>query len=402
MKLINKIAIVLIAIALVLGSTVYYQYTQITAKNPNIDVFAFNDQPVEYKDATINYNLLGFIPFDREFHQDEIIRYETDQVLNELTVNTHTQILVTAPDQSTQSYTGSQALAFEADGEYKISLDETSDTGSLIHYEFFVDVQNLPNITISNLSPLQGEVLIIDITNLSLNSTIVIDSQFSPSAISQTNHEARLYLPMEYKASAKQYPLDITINGKKHTYVLDVQAYDFKKEYFNIDQDILDATTGNPAAANEFKAAIYPLYETFEPVEYWSGNFTLPVLNAEISSGFGDQRYINGSTTPSRHGGIDYAIDCGTDVYASNAGKIDFAKLLIITGNTVVIDHGLGLKTYYEHMTDLTVSQGDMVEKGQLIGHVGTTGVSTGCHLHFQAMIKNQMINPAFLFELIK
>ena len=67
-------------------------------------------------------------------------------------------------------------------------------------------------------------------------------------------------------------------------------------------------------------------------------------------------------------------------------------------GNTIVIDHGLGLKTFYEHMEDITITQGDMVEKGQLIGHVGTTGYSTGCHLHFQAMVKNQSINPEFLY----
>ena len=51
-------------------------------------------------------------------------------------------------------------------------------------------------------------------------------------------------------------------------------------------------------------------------------------------------------------------------------------------------------------MEDITITQGDMVEKGQLIGHVGTTGYSTGCHLHFQAMVKNQSINPEFLYKI--
>ena len=69
-------------------------------------------------------------------------------------------------------------------------------------------------------------------------------------------------------------------------------------------------------------------------------------------------------------------------------------------GNTIIIDHGLGLKTYYEHMEDIIIKAGDLVEKGQLIGHVGTTGYSTGCHLHFQAMVKNQSINPEQLYTL--
>jgi len=400
MKSLKKILLITISIALVFGSTVFFQYTLFNQMEPSIEVYTFNSQPVTYQQATVQYQLLGFIPFKKTYQQNEPIRYDTDQILNTLSVSETTQVKVTAPDQSTQTITGSQTLSFEQDGEYKIELDDASIKATQVHYEFMVDVQVLPNITISTLTPFQGEILIIDITNIPLNSTITVASQFLPSSISQIDHVSRFYLPMEFKAEAKQYPLDITINGKSYDYVLDVQAYDFKKEYFTIDQSILDSTTGNPAAANEFKAAIYPLYETSVPVEYWSENFTLPVLNARISSNFGDMRFINGSKTPSRHSGIDYAIECGTDVYASNAGKVDFAQRLIITGNTVVIDHGLGLKTYYEHMSDLAVAQGDMVEKGQLIGHVGTTGVSTGCHLHFQAMIKNQMINPDFLYHL--
>ena len=306
---------------------------------------------------------------------------------------------MTTPSQKIIVSRGSQTLVFDEDGKYKIELDEKQDWSN-VHYEFFVDVNNLPNITISNLNPYQGEVLIIDISNIKQNSTIEVQNQFSPSVILQQTHTARFYLPMEFKTEAKSYPLTITINNKPYVYNLDVKAYDFNKQYFSIDATIIKNTTGNPIATNEFRATIHPLYATAEPVEYWQGNFIVPVINARISSNFGDMRFINGAKTPSRHSGIDYAISCGTDVSASNSGKVDYAGFLILTGNTVVIDHGLGLKTTYLHMKDLTVKTGDQVNKGQLIGHVGTTGVSTGCHLHFQAMIKTQQFNPNSLYKI--
>ncbi len=400
MKFITKVIVVLIVLTLTIGATAYYEIQHIIKSDPQTQIFSFNNAGITYKTATIKYRILGgLIPFDHTFTQANVATLYTDQILNTLVVNDDTQVKITTPDQKIISSLGSQTLAFEEDGRYKIELRHQQDE-SLSYYEFLVDVEIIPNISISNLNPSQGEILIIDIKNIRQNSTIEIQNQFSPSAISQGSHMARFYLPMEFKTAANTYPLTITINGKAYEFNLDVKAYEFNKQYFSIDADIIKNTSGNPIAVNEFKATIHPLYETAEPVEYWQGNFIIPVNNARISSNFGDMRYINGSKTPSRHGGIDYAISCGTDVSASNFGKVDYAGFLILTGNTVVIDHGLGLKTHYLHMKDLTVKTGDLVDKGQIIGHVGTTGVSTGCHLHFQAMIKTQQFNPTFLYKI--
>ena len=203
---------------------------------------------------------------------------------------------------------------------------------------------------------------------------------------------------MAYREAAKVYPLTLSINGQEYNYELDVNTYEFKEIHFTVKQTVVSSTVGNNDAVIQYRETIYPLYETFETEEYWEGNFINPVEGARMSSTFGEMRFVNNAKTPTRHAGIDYAIACGTEVLASNAGKVEYAGFLTMIGNTIVIDHGLGLKTFYEHMEDITITQGDMVEKGQLIGHVGTTGYSTGCHLHFQAMVKNQSINPEFLY----
>ena len=86
-------------------------------------------------------------------------------------------------------------------------------------------------------------------------------------------------------------------------------------------------------------------------------------------------------------------------IAAANNGKILFADFLQLTGNTVVIDHGFGLKSFYYHMDSLNVKEGDMVQTGDIVGTVGSTGYSTGPHLHYSLLVNNVFINPWTAFE---
>ena len=131
---------------------------------------------------------------------------------------------------------------------------------------------------------------------------------------------------------------------------------------------------------------------------YWENPFLQPV-SGEITTQFGCIRYTNDDPTPSRHGGIDIAAKTGTDVLAANNGRVLFAERIQLTGNTVVIEHGYGLKSFYYHMDSLSVSAGDAVKKGDKIGEVGTTGYSTGPHLHFALAVNNVFVNPWTAFD---
>lgn len=111
------------------------------------------------------------------------------------------------------------------------------------------------------------------------------------------------------------------------------------------------------------------------------------------SSYFGEVRYGIGDTTP--HKGHDYAAPAGTPIYAAAAGTVVIAGYSNSAGYWVVIDHGDGLTTKYMHMyTQPYVSAGQSVEKGQNIGGVGTTGQSTGNHLHFQVEEYGIAVSP--------
>ena len=109
-------------------------------------------------------------------------------------------------------------------------------------------------------------------------------------------------------------------------------------------------------------------------------------------------RTVNGVPSD-RHGGVDIAAARGTEIAAANSGKVLFAEYIALTGNTVCIEHGMGLKTWYYHMDSLSVSEGETVSKGQKIGEVGSTGFSTGPHLHWAASVFNVYVNPWSLVE---
>jgi murein DD-endopeptidase MepM/ murein hydrolase activator NlpD len=133
------------------------------------------------------------------------------------------------------------------------------------------------------------------------------------------------------------------------------------------------------------------------PVPLWDGLFVQPV-EGRISTQFGQMRYTNGNFT-SRHAAIDIAAPEGTPIAAAAGGRVVLAEELYVSGKAVIIDHGLWLFTYYYHLSEIGVKAGDEVKAGDLIGKVGSTGYSTGPHLHYAAAVKGDFVNPDMLRE---
>ena len=133
-----------------------------------------------------------------------------------------------------------------------------------------------------------------------------------------------------------------------------------------------------------------------------TGEMMSPLDSGYISSGFGTRRDpINGSQR--FHEGIDIAAPIGTQIHAVDNGKVVFAGKQGGYGNTVIIEHSNGVRTRYAHAESLSVSVGDVVEAGQVVGKVGSTGRSTGPHLHFEVIGKDgQHLNPGkFLTKVV-
>ena len=126
-----------------------------------------------------------------------------------------------------------------------------------------------------------------------------------------------------------------------------------------------------------------------------TGKFIYPTTNTQISAGY--PNYSNGSY----HGGVDFPVATGTPVGASADGVVVISKALKNSdgsyrsyGEYVVIDHGSGIRTYYCHLSQRLVSEGQTVKQGQVIGKSGSTGNSTGPHLHFEVRVNNTRVDP--------
>lgn len=131
----------------------------------------------------------------------------------------------------------------------------------------------------------------------------------------------------------------------------------------------------------------------------WKNGFILPV-EGRISGQFGNQRIFN-DIPKSPHSGVDIAAPAGTPVKASASGKVLLSGgNYFYGGNMVILDHGLGLQTIYMHLQETKVKVGQEVEKGDIIGLVGSTGRSTGPHLHWGASLQNIRFRPHSLLGL--
>jgi murein DD-endopeptidase MepM/ murein hydrolase activator NlpD len=130
----------------------------------------------------------------------------------------------------------------------------------------------------------------------------------------------------------------------------------------------------------------------------FNARFILPVAS-KVSSPFGLRRIINGQER-SPHTGIDIAAASGTAVKAANSGRVVFVDNLYFSGNSLVIDHGLGIFTMYFHLQSVALSKGELVKRGQILGRVGKTGRATGPNLHWGVRIGLARVDPLALIEL--
>jgi len=130
----------------------------------------------------------------------------------------------------------------------------------------------------------------------------------------------------------------------------------------------------------------------------WEGSFMLPLEN-DTSTLFGTKRILNKKRV-SVHKGLDIKGKGGEEVKASNSGRVVLAEELFFGGNTIILDHGQGIYTIYMHLSEFNIGPEDIISKGEVIGFVGSSGRSTGPHLHFGVKVLNINTNPISLVKL--
>jgi murein DD-endopeptidase MepM/ murein hydrolase activator NlpD len=138
--------------------------------------------------------------------------------------------------------------------------------------------------------------------------------------------------------------------------------------------------------ANE-DAFLQTIFQESAEEQLWEGLFQLPITNTVVSAGYGDSRSYNNGPIEIFHTGVDFAAPTGTPVLAPANGVVVFSDLLELRGMVVIIDHGLGVMSAYFHLSEIAVEVGQEVVTGATIGAVGSTGLSSGPHLHWDMRI---------------
>jgi murein DD-endopeptidase MepM/ murein hydrolase activator NlpD len=173
-----------------------------------------------------------------------------------------------------------------------------------------------------------------------------------------------------------------------------VAATDFPAEYLTVPPDGPNGLQPPDQVQKELNIRAR-VYAQVSRVKLWNGAFILPVTGP-ISTAFGTSRSYNGGPLSTHHSGTDFAADEGTPVKASADGRVAFAGMLTTRGNSVIVDHGLGVFTAYHHLSRIDVAEGQTVTQGQIVGAVGMTGLATGPHLHWELVVGGQNVDPVY------
>jgi len=215
----------------------------------------------------------------------------------------------------------------------------------------------------------------------------------------------RALLGIDLDLKPQQYPLTLAAKTESAQELtcsasVDVKEGKFATESLKVAPNFVQPDPEQLARAEAERQRLRAIFATITPDRLWDGSFHYPLAGITTGGNFGKRRVLNGQPG-SPHSGVDFPAPTGTPVYAPQRGRVVLAEPLYFSGNTVVLDHGLGLYTLYAHFESISVQPGDLVDTGALLGKVGATGRVTGPHLHWGATVNRARTNPLQLITLL-
>ncbi len=172
-----------------------------------------------------------------------------------------------------------------------------------------------------------------------------------------------------------------------------IKAGEFETQHIVLPPDkggLLD-----PAKLKAERERLYAIWTKVSGPPRWSEPFKFPIAEGfPRTSPYGTRRSYNGGPVSSYHAGSDWGAPEGTPILAPAPGVVVLAEPLFVRGGAVIIDHGAGVYSNFWHMSQIDVKPGDVVETGDQLGLVGTTGLSTGAHLHWEIRINGLAVDP--------
>jgi murein DD-endopeptidase MepM/ murein hydrolase activator NlpD len=227
-----------------------------------------------------------------------------------------------------------------------------------------------------------------------------------PASKTATGDLRRAILGVDLEKAPGTYPVVVhvrTASGKPATCTVQIPILQgkFATESLHVEKEFVEPDPEQIKRANEERDRLRAIFDQVTPQKLWTGDFRVPLDGVTTGGNFGKRRILNGQPG-SPHSGVDFPASTGTPVHAAQNGRVVLAQELFFSGNTVVIDHGLGIYTFYGHLSEIGVKLGDDLESGQVLGKVGATGRVTGPHLHWGLTVERARVNPLHLVKLLK
>jgi hypothetical protein len=182
--------------------------------------------------------------------------------------------------------------------------------------------------------------------------------------------------------------------------LIKVGKTDFAVQKLTLPRSMVDLDPKTLERVDQESRKLKALFAGVRDERLWKGAFARPV-EGEVTTGFGLRRVINGQRK-SPHTGLDLRADEGTPVAACNGGIVVTVGDFFFSGKSVILDHGGGLYSMYFHLSEVGVQEGGRVHTGDFLGRVGSTGRSTGPHLHWGMILRGARVDPLSFLRLSK
>lgn len=252
-------------------------------------------------------------------------------------------------------------------------------------------------VQVSPASPRLGDtisVVIQEATKQGTKPTVTMDSKSYPMFPINTN-TYRAFLPTTPLDRPGIRQIQVQVDGQVENLAVNVQNRTFPTQRIRI----ATTSSGGLKPTQHELDRVAAFRQLVTPEKYWNGRF-IPPSRARRSTGYGVRRYYNGVFAKDYyHRGLDFAGPQGSPVVAPAPGRVALVGKLSegfrLHGNTIGIDHGQGVTSVFLHLSRINVQEGDFVQAGQVIGAIGSTGASTGPHLHWGLYVNGKSIDPA-------
>ncbi len=261
-----------------------------------------------------------------------------------------------------------------------------------------VHAQPAVTVTARSRATAPGELLVLTISTAAPVTSVRVtglDRTFPAFRENPESWRVLVGLDLDVKPGPHVLTVEAEPGAARTTWKFIVAAKTFPTRKLTVDPAFVDPPAEVQPRIKADTERINNAYRSSSPERLWSGAFVRPVTEA-ANSAFGTRSVFNGQSR-NPHSGADFASPAGTPVRAPNSGRVMVAGDLYFTGNTVLVDHGLGLFSVFAHLQSIDVREGDTLATGQILGKVGATGRVTGPHLHWSVRVNDARVDPMSL-----